>query len=277
MRLNEQIVGLKEIRLISDDEGMVGVVPFEQAMRMARESELDLVEISPTAEPPVCRLMDFGKYKYQQQKKLNDQRKRSTANEMKQIRIKNYRIDPHDLEIKLRKTREFLEHGSRVLVTMMFKAREHDHADMGAKLLREQFFAPLEDIAKIDSQPRKDGRRMTMTIAPLPNLDKILARRVREAEKEAKKQAALAVLDAGETQESSSNPPDEPPAPEPHGDQTDASAAVSSTSQAESMSSCAEDNLPPTPEAPKDLEGAATDEPTTGPESGESAKQEDAQ
>lgn len=218
MRLNEQIVGLKEIRLISEDEGMVGVVPFEEAMRMARESELDLVEISPTAEPPVCRLMDYGKYKYKQQKKLHDQRKKSTANEMKQIRIKNYRIDPHDLEIKLRKTREFLESGARVLITMMFRAREHDHADMGAQLLREKFFAPLEDIAKIESQPRKDGRRMTMTIAPLPNLDKILARREREAEKEAKR---LAAAESGEEAEPVSVPAGEPkegdaqPAPDP--------------------------------------------------------------
>ena len=163
------------------------------ALEKARVAELDLVEISPTAKPPVCRIMDYGKFKYQQAKREHDQKRKHQASELKQLRIKSFRIEAHDVGIKRGKAREFIEAGHRVLFTMMFRAREHSHADLGERLLLEQFSKPLSDVAKIDSPPRKDGKKMTMTLAPLANLKQILALREKE---EGKKRAELARLEA---------------------------------------------------------------------------------
>ncbi len=193
MRLNEQI-RVTEVRVIDEDGEMIGVIPTEEAMARATGIEMDLVEIAPNATPPVCRIMDYGKYKYQQQKKRHDQRKRHHGVEMKQIRIKTFRIDPHDLGIKMKRMRSFLEENNRVLISLMFRAREHSHADLGEKLLLEQVAEPLSDVSKIDSRPSKQGRRMTMMLSPLPNVKKIVAaRKAREeaAAKRAEREAAL--------------------------------------------------------------------------------------
>ncbi len=182
LRLNEQIRG-DEVRLIGEDGEPLGVVPLTEAFEKARTAELDLVEISPTAKPPVCRIMDYGKFKYQQAKREHDQKRKHQASELKQLRIKSFRIEPHDVGIKRSKARQFIEAGHRVLFIMMFRAREHSHADLGEQLLLEQFAKPLSDVAKMDSQPRKDGKKMTMTLAPLPNLKQILALREKEENK----------------------------------------------------------------------------------------------
>lgn len=179
------MIRAETVRLIGEEGQMIGIVPIEEARRLAEEAELDLVEISPTATPPVCRLMDFGKYKYQQQKKIQDQKKKHPP-ELKQLRIRSFMIDPHDVAIKLKKAREFLEEGHRLMITLMFRRREHSYADRGEEVLRERFAKPLEDIAKIESPPSKDGAKMTMVLAPLPHLDRILAKRKAEAEKKAK-------------------------------------------------------------------------------------------
>ncbi len=185
--MNEEI-RVPQVRLIGEEGGQLGIVDIKEAQRLAREAELDLVEISPTAAPPVCRIMDYGKYKYQQQKKVHDQKKKTQASEIRQLRIKTFRIDPHDLGIKLRKARAFIESGSRLMVNLMFRSREHSHADLGEQLLMQQLAKPLEDVAKVEAAPRKDGRRMTMTLAPLPNLKKILSQRL--AKEEAERRAA---------------------------------------------------------------------------------------
>lgn len=198
MRLNDEISDVKEVRLIDEDGNMQGVVPFSKAINMAKDSDLDLCEISPNAEPPVCRIMDYGKFLYQQKKKEHDNQRKHQQQEQKQIRIKSFRIDPHDLEIKQRKTRKFIESGSRVLITLMFRARENDHPELGRELLEEKFFQPLSDIAKLDSRPRKEGKRMTMTMAPLPNLEKILEKRKKDALKA--EQTPVEVKDMEETQ-----------------------------------------------------------------------------
>ncbi|MCC8191102.1 MAG: translation initiation factor IF-3 [Planctomycetes bacterium] len=192
LRLNEQIRG-EEVRLIGEDGEALGVVPLSEAFDRARTAELDLVEISPTAKPPVCRIMDYGKFKYQQAKREHEQKRKHQASELKQLRIKSFRIEPHDVGIKRSKAREFIEAGHRVLFIMMFRAREHSHADLGEQLLREQFAKPLSDIAKMDEAPRKDGKKMTMTLAPLANLKQILAAREKE---EGKRLAELERLEA---------------------------------------------------------------------------------
>ena len=192
LRLNEQIRG-DEVRLIGEDGEAIGVVPLTEAFDRARNAELDLVEISPTAKPPVCRIMDYGKFKYQQAKREHEQKRKHQASELKQLRIKSFRIEAHDVGIKRSKARQFIEAGHRVLFIMMFRAREHSHADLGEQLLREQFALPLSDVAKMDAAPRKDGKKMTMTLAPLPNLKQILAAREKE---EGKRKAELERLEA---------------------------------------------------------------------------------
>ncbi len=192
LRLNEQIRG-DEVRLIGENGEAIGVVPLSMAFEKARVAELDLVEISPTAKPPVCRVMDYGKFKYQQAKREHEQKRKHQASELKQLRIKSFRIEAHDVGIKRSKARQFIEAGHRVLFIMMFRAREHSHADLGERLLLEQFAKPLSDVAKTDSPPRKDGKKMTMTLAPLANLKQILAAREKE---EGKRRAELARLEA---------------------------------------------------------------------------------
>lgn len=186
--MNEDI-RVPEVRLIDEDGTQLGVVGIEDARERAVRAELDLVEIAPKAEPPVCRIMDYGKYKYQQQKKLTDQKKKQHNTEMKQLRIKTFRIDPHDLEIKMRKARKFLEEGHRLLVTLMFRARENNHADLGVELLNTKVAEPLGDIAKVDSRPVKQGRRMTMMLSPLPNVKQIVAKRKAAEAKDAAAEA----------------------------------------------------------------------------------------
>ena len=192
LRLNEQIRG-DEVRLIGEEGEALGVVSLTEALERARNAELDLVEISPTAKPPVCRIMDYGKFKYQQAKREHEQKRKHVASELKQLRIKSFRIEKHDVNIKRSKARQFIEAGHRVLFVMMFRAREHSHADLGEQLLREQFATPLSDVSKMDAPPRKDGKKMTMTLAPLPNLKQILAAREKE---EGKRKAEEARLEA---------------------------------------------------------------------------------
>ncbi len=182
MRMNEMIRHIDEVRLIGEDGEALGVVRFADALDRAKRAEMDLVEISPTATPPVCRIMDYGKFKYQQTKKEHEARRKQQGTELKQLRIKSYKIGENDLRIKLKQARQFLEANHRVLFTLMFRAREHGHADLGAKLLSDTFGLGLADIAKVEAPPRKDGRKMTMSLAPLPNLKQILATRAKEAE-----------------------------------------------------------------------------------------------
>ena len=188
MRLNDAIKGVDEVRMIDEDGEMVGVVPLAKALEIAASSELDLCEISPNANPPVCRVMDYGKYLYQQKKKEHDNQKKAQGHEMKQIRIKSFRIDEHDVNIKLKATRKFIESEHRVLLTLMFRARENDHPELGRELLVEKFAKPLEDVAVVVANPRKEGRRMTMTLAPVVNLAKILKQRKDQEAKMAKLQ-----------------------------------------------------------------------------------------
>ena len=188
MRLNDAIKGVDEVRMIDEDGEMVGVVPLAKALEIAASSELDLCEISPNANPPVCRVMDYGKYLYQQKKKEHDNQKKSQGHEMKQIRIKSFRIDGHDVNIKLKAARKFIESEHRVLITLMFRARENDHPELGRELLIKKFAEPLEDVAVVVAAPRKEGRRMTMTLAPVPNLVKVLKQRKDQEAKMAKMQ-----------------------------------------------------------------------------------------
>ena len=189
MRLNHEIRNVKEVRVIDESGEMLGVMPIEKAMTMAKQAELDLCEISPTAKPPVCRIMDFGKYIYQQKKKEHENLRKHQAHEQKQLRLRSFRIDKHDLEIKVKQTRFFIEGGNRVLFTLQFRARENDRPELGKELLL-QIFKQVEDVAVITAQPLKEGKRMTMLLSPVANIEKIVAKKKAERERLAKEQGA---------------------------------------------------------------------------------------
>ena len=143
---------------------MVGVVPLREALIMAEEAGLDLVEISPNASPPVCKILDFGKFKYELQKKENEARKKQKVIEVKEIKLRPG-IDEHDYQVKMRSVHRFLEEGDKVKVTMRFRGREMVHQELGMKVL-DRVRAELDALAKVEQWPRLEGRQMIMVMAP---------------------------------------------------------------------------------------------------------------
>jgi translation initiation factor IF-3 len=162
-RVNNQIrmSNAKEIRVVAD-EGQLGVMDIDSALALARERDLDLVEISPQAEPPVCKIMDYRKFKFEQGKKQRKARKQQTTLTVKEIRMRPS-IDTHDYEFKKRNARKFLDHGDKVKVTVRFRGREFSRQDLGASVLN-RLASDLADIAKVESQPKMDGRQMVMVL-----------------------------------------------------------------------------------------------------------------
>jgi len=151
--------------LLIDAEGEKrGVIPTPEAIRMAEEAGLDLVEVSPNTKPPVCKLLDYGKFKYQAQKKANEARKKQKTVEVKEIKMRP-NIDTHDYEVKLKSMRGFFEDGDKVKVTLRFRGREMAHQELGAALLNK-VKEELDSIAKVESYPRLEGRQMVMVLAP---------------------------------------------------------------------------------------------------------------
>ncbi|MEM1013027.1 MAG: translation initiation factor IF-3, partial [Planctomycetota bacterium] len=163
-RHNRQI-RISPIRLIDADGEMQGVVPTDQALRMAQDAGLDLVEIAPNVRPPVCRILDYGKWKYEQQKKSDKQRAQQRHTGLKEVKIKTTKIDPHDLKIKTDRARKFLEDGHKVQITLQYRGREMAHQDIGQDLLngvkRELFM-----ISKVEQDFRMQGRRGNMVLSP---------------------------------------------------------------------------------------------------------------
>ena len=144
----------------------LGVMPLDRAREMARQHDLDLVEVAPTAVPPVCRLLDYGKYKYEQAKKEREARKSQRVSVLREIRMRP-RIDNHDFEAKTRSVKKLLEGGDKVKVTVMFRGREIVHPQLGLRLL-QKMTESLKEEASIERQPSMDGRRMIMILTPVP-------------------------------------------------------------------------------------------------------------
>jgi translation initiation factor IF-3 len=153
-----------EIRLIGAEGENIGVVTPARGMQLAEEAGLDLVEISPNAEPPVCKIMDFGKFKYEQQKKEAEARRNQKVIEIKEIKFRPG-TDTHDYDVKMRSVTKFLENGDKVKVTLRFRGREMAHMDLGRELL-ERVAKDIEEIGKIEAMPRVEGRQMVMMIGP---------------------------------------------------------------------------------------------------------------
>jgi translation initiation factor IF-3 len=163
-RINERI-GVREVRVVTDDGEQLGVLPTRDALTKARELGLDLVEVAPTSRPPVCRIMDFGRYKYEQSKKTKEARKKQHQVKVKEIKMRP-KIETHDYDFKKKHIIEFLEAGEKVKVTLQFRGREMAHTDLGRKVL-DKLAKDLEDMAKVESAPRQEGRFMVMMLSPL--------------------------------------------------------------------------------------------------------------
>jgi translation initiation factor IF-3 len=160
-RVNRDIRALR-VRLINELGEMVGVLDVREAEEMAVEAGLDLIEISPNADPPVCKIGDYGKFKYEAQKKANEARKKQKVIEVKEIKLRPG-IDDHDYDVKMRQMRQFLEEGDKVKVTLRFRGREMAHQDLGVKVL-ERVRDELADLSKIETYPRLEGRQMVMVL-----------------------------------------------------------------------------------------------------------------
>ena len=152
------------MRLVDENGEQVGVVDTASALQRAMDVGLDLVEVSPNAEPPVCKIIDHGKLKYQEQKKRNEARKKQKTIDVKEIKLRP-NIDTHDYDVKMRNARRFIDDGDKVKVTLRFRGREMAHQDLGAQVL-ERVRTELDEIAKVEQMPKMEGRQMVMVISP---------------------------------------------------------------------------------------------------------------
>ena len=160
-RINDQI-RVFQVRVIGVDGDQLGILPTADALELAVKANLDLVEVAPNGEPPVCRIMDYGKFKYQQKKRLNKTHTHQTK--VKEIRVRP-KTGKHDISVKVNRARDFLDHKDKVLVTVIFRGRENAHIEEGRKVL-DEILAQLEDVAKVESPPNKQGRRIACTLGP---------------------------------------------------------------------------------------------------------------
>ena len=162
-RVNEDIDNA-QVRLVDADGEMIGVVPTEEALDRAADAGLDLVEVSPNADPPVCKILDFGKLKYENQKKKAEARKKQKTIDVKEIKMRPG-IEEHDYQVKMRSMRRFIDDGDKVKVTLRFRGREMAHQDLGAKVL-DRVRDDMDELAKVEQFPQMEGRQMTMVFAP---------------------------------------------------------------------------------------------------------------
>lgn len=165
VRRNEQIRA-REVRVIGAEGEQIGILQRAEAIALAKEAGMDLVEVAATADPPVCRIMDFGKFKYEQQQKKKEAKKNQSVVQIKEIKVRP-KTDDHDYETKLRHIRRFLEDGDRCKVTVFFRGREIVHKDRGQAIL-ERVIADTRDVGKVEQEPSAEGRTLQMLLMPLP-------------------------------------------------------------------------------------------------------------
>lgn len=166
MRINEEIRA-REVRVIGSDGEQLGIMSGREAQQLAYEKHLDLVEIAPTAKPPVCRIMDYGKYRYEQQKREKESRKKQKTFDIKEVKLRPG-IEEHDFNVKFKNALRFLEDGDKVKVTIMFRGRELSHPELGEVLLNKMA-AQLKEMAVVERQPKLEGKNMIMIVAPKPS------------------------------------------------------------------------------------------------------------
>jgi translation initiation factor IF-3 len=193
-RINERIRA-REVRLVGHDGEQIGVKPLPEALHIAREHDLDLVEVAPNANPPVCKIMDFGKFKYEQDVRRKESRRKTTNVVIKEMKFRP-KIDEHDYTTKTKHVERFLNEGSKVKITIMFRGREMAHPELGKKIL-DRIAEQVKDVGNVEAAPRVDGRNMLMVLAP------------------AKKQEPKATKPVANRSKAVSNPPEPAPAPAP--------------------------------------------------------------
>jgi translation initiation factor IF-3 len=152
------------VRLVGNDGQQLGVLPLKEALRLSEEQNLDLVEVAPQAKPPVCRIMDYGKFKYEQSKKEREARKKQRVINVKEVKLRP-NIEDHDFQVKLKNAQRFLADGDKVKVTLMFRGREISHSALGKDLCLKLFSA-VEELALMEREPKVEGRNMIMILAP---------------------------------------------------------------------------------------------------------------
>jgi len=239
LRRNERI-RVSPIRLIDQDDEQLGIVEVADALARARDAGLDLVEVAPQSRPPVCRIMDYGKFMYAQQKKERQSRAQRHESELKEIRIRTPKIGDHDLMIKVNRAHEFLARGDRVQFSLRFRSRELAHIDIGIEVFK-RIKESLSDIVKIERDVRREGRRITMLLAPAPG-------KAAAKQPEKPKAAATAEPKAAPKAKAPENaPPAAPPA-----------QAAESTPPAETGN----DTAPPAPESSPPVETTESAPPT---------------
>ncbi|MDT8421211.1 MAG: translation initiation factor IF-3 [Desulfuromonadales bacterium] len=162
--INEDIRA-REVRVIDDEGGQLGVLSIAEALASAEEKGLDLVEVSPGSDPPVCRIMDYGKYKYQQAKRASEAKKKQVRVELKEVKMRP-KTDEHDFQFKVKHARRFLEEGNKVKLTIMFRGRENAHPERGMLQL-EKAVEALKDVGQVEARPNKMGRFMSMVLGPI--------------------------------------------------------------------------------------------------------------
>ncbi|HYT38088.1 MAG TPA: translation initiation factor IF-3 [Acidimicrobiia bacterium] len=163
-RINERIRA-REVRLVGADGEQIGVKPLPEALHIAREHDLDLVEVAPNANPPVCKIMDFGKFKYEQDVRRKESRRKTTNVVIKEMKFRP-KIDEHDYTTKTKHVERFLNEGSKVKITIMFRGREMAHPELGKKIL-DRIAEQVKDVGNVEAAPRVDGRNMLMVLAPV--------------------------------------------------------------------------------------------------------------
>jgi len=192
IRINHRI-RVPEVRVVAEDGSNLGVLSTEQALRRAQEAGLDLVEVNPKGSPPVCKILDFGKYKYEEKKKQREAKRKQTIVEVKEIKLRP-KTDDHDLEVKVRASRKFLESGNKVKVVCRFRGREITHPER-AQMQLDYITSKTEDIANVEQRPTMEARTMAVLIAPKPVVFQRLAseRAQRERERERAREKGLTV------------------------------------------------------------------------------------
>lgn len=167
VRVNERI-RVPQVRLVGPDGELIGVLATREALTMAQEQGLDLVEVAAKSRPPVCRIMDFGKFKYEQSKKTRKAKKKQHTMQLKEVKLRP-KIDEHDYQFKMRHAREFLEHRDKVKITLTYRGREMAHIDIGRKVM-EKAIAELSDVGNVEQHPKLEDRNMTAVLVPKPQM-----------------------------------------------------------------------------------------------------------
>lgn len=217
IRVNHRI-RVPEVRVVLDDGTMLGVISTQEALRKAEERGLDLVEVNPKSSPPVCKILDYGKFKYEEKKRQSEAKKKQTIVELKEVKLRP-KTDDHDLNFKLRAARRFIESGNKVKFTVRFRGREITHPEVARRQL-EWLVENITDIANIEQRAQMEGRTMSMIIAPKPQIlqkiqsDKAAAAKQREVEQAEGPEGEEALSEQASDASADEVSPEENPTPE---------------------------------------------------------------